>query len=362
MTRKVSDVAKHAGVSVATVSRVLNNIQHPVSEKTRKRVLKAAAELNYQPNIHAKSLATGRNFTLELFLDLSFDSTGETGVGTFLQQVLYGIEEESAVRGYRIVLDINRNVNSSKKEYFTGIFPIAGAVVLAPRANNPIIPELVRRHIPLMIIGSSEYRDQNYVDMDNITGALKATEHLINAGHKDIMCLGGPTNFGPSLDRMTGFRRAMRDHGLNYGSNRCVTMGAWNWDNGFRMMWDILRNRQPRPTAIFASNDMLAIGAIRAIKSAGLTVPGDIAVVGFDDLPSAQLISPALTTIRQPFYDLAREAARVLIERIDASHDADARPETAPYQDTFVPDLIVRDSCGVSLNANINASPDLEAV
>jgi len=337
---KLADVAKKAAVSTATVSRVLNNSPYPVSEKTRKRVISIARELGYRPNILAKSLAANRTYTLELFMDLTYDASGESGVGIFLGRTLLGVEEVAEKRGYRVILDINRSSGKSDAEMFSGSFPVAGAIVIAPREGNEKIPYLVQNKIPFIVVASTEYRDYSYVDVDNAAGASKATEYLLSLGHTDIICLGGPSNFRQSLDRIAGFRRTMRAKGLAFKDEQTIYSADWTWDNGYRLMRQILEERPKRPTAVFACNDMMAMGAIRAIKSKNLSVPDDISVVGFDDMPSSEMISPPLTTVKQPIYDISKTAAEVLIERIDQNDTQDV-----PYQDLYIPDLIIRESC-----------------
>lgn len=347
LSPKLADVAKKARVSTATVSRVLNKLAYPVAEETRQRVLTAAREMGYQPNILARSLAAQKTYTLELFMDLSYDARGDSGVGVFLERTLLGIEQVAETSGYRVILDINRSGDAAEDDSVAGSFPISGAIVICPRTGNPKIPFLVGRQIPFIVLGSSEYREYSYVDVDSMAGASKATEYLIELGHRDIVCLGGPSNFRPSLDRMAGFRRAMRAAGFQCAEDKCIFAGDWNWDNGFRMMDRILAEREKRPTAVFACNDMLAMGAIRAIKALGLTVPDDISVIGFDDLPSSELIDPPLSTVHQPFYDVAKIAAQVVIEQIEGNRSSDV-----PYQDLVIPELMLRSSTTVPIGSN----------
>ena len=344
MRATLHDIAKLASVSIATASRVLNNTGHPITEETRKRVLDAAKELNYRPNLHAKNLITGQNRILEMFWDIWFDSQGDTGVGVSLQRVIPAANQAAYEKGFQVIMDFSHLISEGNPRVFPAVIPISGAIVFAPRDNDTRVDRLAQFRIPFVIIGSSNYRQYNFVDTDHLTGAYIATHHLIELGHTDIICLGGPANYGPSLDGVSGYRRCMREHNLDNSDEKMIWRDNWTWENGFHMMNSVLRDRGKIPTAVFACNDMLALGAISAIKMFGLRVPEDIAVVGAGNHPASQLSDPPLTTMCHLEDQSARKGVECLIGLIE-----DPNREDLPFQDRFVPEMMIRQSCGYQL-------------
>ncbi|MCX7017512.1 MAG: LacI family DNA-binding transcriptional regulator [bacterium] len=341
MAITIEDVAKATKVSLSTVSRVLNNTDHPISEQTRQRVLKIARKLGYRPNLHAKNLATQSNNTIEVFLDLTYDSAGETGFGSSLNHFLIAADQVAVKEGFHVILDITHSRQRNGYNMDMGCIPIAGAMIMSPRQEDTHVEMLANSKIPFLVVGSSEYNNYSYVDTDNITGASLALEHLIRLGHTRIACLGGPANFKPSIDRITGYRRALRNHNL-IEREEWLETGDWTLSNGYTKMLIILENtRSDPPTAVYASNDMLALGAMRAIKSKNIRIPEDIAIVGFDDIPGTESTNPPLTTIRQPFRETGQLATEILIRMIKTGY-----PPKAPYHVLVPPKLVIRRSCG----------------
>jgi len=330
------DLAAHVGVSQATVSYVLNAKPNArVSSETRSRILEAAAELNYRPNAIARAMASGRSCTIGVYQP---HAPGTPLSGMWTMEVMRGIGEALHARQFHLLLYGYREAEDPPPGAFLD-GRVDGLVVLAPHVDDTLPCELARAGFPLAIVGGRGFEGPRcvVVDVDNTTGARRAVEHLIHLGHTRIAHLKGPQGVPNALDRHLGYEQALREHGLPVRSDYVVEAG-FSERGGYHAAQEVLR-LDPRPTALFAANDIAALGALRACVDAGLRVPGDVALLGYDDAPVCEVARPTLSTMRQPALEMGQAAARMLLALLDGE-------ETPEKKRTFTAELIVRESCG----------------
>jgi len=332
------DVAKAAGVSTATVSAVLNGTatRIPVSEASRKKVKEAIHKLNYEVNEHARSLRTGKSFTIGVVVsDITQPFSGE---------MIRVIERVLSERNYNFLLSDIQN-NKEREKFYLQLFlkkKVDG--ILFVGASNELddqgIQDLLKAGIPV-VLTEREVAEKNVstVLVDNIKGAFMATEHLIKLGHKKINFISGPSKNAVTIERVEGYKKAMAQKNLQCGEE-CVIQGGISLEDGYKAMMKILEKGEI-PTAIAAFNDSLALGAMRAIKDKGLSIPRDIAVVGYDDIPMACYCDPVLTTIRQPILKMCHVASGLLLDILAGVYPRDYCRKTM-----LEPELIIRKSCG----------------
>ena len=326
----IRDVAKLAGVSPTTVSHVINGTRF-VREETRARVLEAMRRLNYQPNRLARSLRQKRTHTLGLLIPNS--------ANPFFAEVLRGIEDACFEMGYSVILCNADDDPEKELEYLSVLVEkqVDGIVLVSAGAADESLRLLTASRVPAVVV-DREFASQGFdtVVTDNQGGGYAATRHLLSLGHRRIGCITGPSLLTPSAARVTGYRQALEEAGVPF-DEELVVPGDFRSESGYEMTRKLLGLPEP-PTAIFACNDMMALGAICAVHEAGLRVPDDVSVVGFDDITLASYSVPRLTTIAQPRHKMGFMAARMLIERI-SNRDAPIKRELLPTT------LIVRDSC-----------------
>ncbi|MGG3467287.1 LacI family DNA-binding transcriptional regulator [Neobacillus pocheonensis] len=301
----IVDVAKKANVSTATVSRVISKPE-TVKEATTKKVLKAIEDLKYQPNILARQL---RRLETKTVMVVVPDITNP-----FFSNVLRGIESVAVSKGYQVLLGDTENNIDRENGYLNNLKQkkADGMVLLTARMNSFVVEEAAD-HFPVVL--ACEYIEGSNiptVSIDNISGARKATEYLINLGHKRIGCITGPLSIVLGRDRLRGYNQAMAQYNLPMDHN-WVQEGDFTYESGFNLMKKLLA-LQKSPTAIFAANDEMAIGAIKAINSKGLKVPDDFSVIGFDDIKISSIFEPPLTTIAQPAFQIGLRAMELLIK------------------------------------------------
>lgn len=330
---KMKDVAKLAGVSTATVSRVLAGKEN-INEETRQKVLQAIEQLSYKPNRLARNL---RKLESKTIVAVVPDITN-----MFFFDIIRGIESVAHQNGYHVLLgntanDINREIDYIEliKEKLAD-----GVILLTARIPVQQIVEIVEE---LPVVLACEYIDGADVPMvtiDNISSARKAVNHLVSLGHRRIGFISGPLQVILSRDRLKGYHQGLHQHNLPIEES-LIQEGDFTLESGYRMASRLLALTHP-PTAIFAANDEMAIGAIQAIREKGYRVPDDIAVVGFDDIRLATLFDPPLTTVSQPKLEIGSKAAEVLI-RILNNEPLERR------QIVLEDHLIIRESCGAHL-------------
>jgi LacI family transcriptional regulator len=302
------DVAERAGVSVTSVSHVINETR-PVSYELRERVLAAMEELGYHPNRLARSLRSGKTHTIGTIVPDSADP--------FFAEVARGIEDTAFENGYSLIL-CNSDANLDKEAFYTDVLvekQVDGILFLAAGGSTERILDLQQRGMPVVVVDRElPAVHVDSVVTDNAGGGWSATRHLIDLGHRRIGYIAGPSDLTLSEYRSTGYRKALEEAGIAVDEN-LVVRGAFDFESGYRAARQLLTNSQ-RPTAIFACNDLMAIGAICAAVELGLRVPEDLSVIGYDDVPLASYSNPPLTTIAQPIYDLGVVAASMLLERL----------------------------------------------
>jgi LacI family repressor for deo operon, udp, cdd, tsx, nupC, and nupG len=326
---RIADVAKLANVSTATVSRVISN-SGTVKKETKEKILEAIKKLNYQPNMLARQL---RRLETNTILVVVPDITNP-----FFSNVLRGIEYVAIKSGYQVILGDAQNSVEREKSYFTIVRQkkADGIILLTARANKQMLEELANEHPVVLACEYIEGSKIPTVSIDNISSARKVTEYLIRLNHKRIGHITGPLNIVVGRDRLKGFQQAMSQYGLDVES-RFVQEGDFTFESGFNLMKKFLAVDHP-PTAIFAANDEMAIGAIKAAKTSGLRIPEDLSVIGFDDIKFASIVEPALTTVAQPTFNMGKKAMELLINLISNN-------EIEKDQYILDDELILRDSC-----------------
>jgi DNA-binding LacI/PurR family transcriptional regulator len=322
------DVAKQAGVSIATVSRVINGLPN-VSADTRRKVLRAIKALNYQPSRTAQRLRAKRSRVLGVIIsDIE---------NPFFTSVVRGIEDFAYERGYSLVL-CDSDEDGEKERLYIDVLRAEGVagVILAPTARvNSHLANLIAHGIPVVAIDRPiEDLGVDSVSVANAEGAFQAVEHLLRLGHRRIGLVS--MQFIPTgRERRAGYLRALHQYDIHV-SHRLIRLGLAKPEAGYECARQLLQ-LAPRPTALFVDDNMMMLGVLAAIRDGGLCIPDDISVVGFDDMPWAPLLQPALTVVAQPTYELGRQAAEHLLERL-------AQPDKPVIHELLTPKLIVRAS------------------
>ncbi len=335
MIATIRDVARKAGVSVATVSRVISENGYPVASGTRARVLDAASALGYSPNLVARGLKKRTSRAIGLIVpDIS---------NPFFPAVARGAEDVASRHDYTVVL-CNTDEQLRKERQYLSLLRrhwIAGVLFATNKANTRHLRWLLEHNIPAVLVACDvEALPLDAVFVDSLHGAWLATRHLITLGHTRIAHVAGPSRIVVGRERLLGYRRAMAASGLQVRDD-WVVAGDFHAEEGYRGTRSLL-TRKDRPTAVFAANDLMALGVLRAAQEAGMHVPDDLAVVGFDDIPLAQMISPALTTVAQPTYRMGALAMERLLERIAGGSSGRRKIKLEPQ-------LVIRQSCGAEL-------------
>lgn len=336
----IREVAKRSGVSVATVSRVFNGYTD-VSPSTRQRVLDTARELDYTPSAAARTLVKQRS---ELIGVVLFTGVEHPDIGhPFFQEVLVGLKHGLGDSGYDVLLFATDQPHSSRSGEHSYLrrarhHRVDGVVLMGVDRDDPEVERLLESQIPLIAVDLDIAGEHaSYVASDNVGGARAAVRYLHSLGHRRIATIAGPQDTKPGADRMLGFRAELRALGIETPA-AYEQVGDFYSESGETAMRALLDLDEP-PTAVFAAADLMAVGAINAASDAGLQVPGDLAVIGFDDIQLAGLLNPTLTTIRQDKPGLGLAAARALIEQIE-------NPQITPPALTLPIELVVRESSG----------------
>ena len=330
-----SDVAKRAGVSQATVSYVLNdNPVFSVPVETRQRILDAVDELGYIPNGAARSLRTRKTYTIASVIP---DITNP-----FYPAFERGVQESAESHGYDLIVYNTSGVAEKERRCLRSVQQgrVDGVIGVFFHLTARDLVALLERGIAVVRLEATKKDGSKYdlpldnLYVDNVAAARTAVGYLIHRGHTRIGMLDGL--HGPGGARVLGYRQALAEHRIVVDEN-LIRDGDFKEDGGYRAMRELLR-LSPRPTAVFAANDMMAMGALLAIREAGLLIPQDVALVGFDDTPVTGLVTPSLTTVTQFQENLGRRAAEMLFERLEGTAPEHGRYEEMPYE------LIVRES------------------
>jgi len=328
----MTDVARLAGVSHQTVSRVLNN-NPSVREETRERVMRAVRQLNYRPNALARGLAGRRSRVIGV---VSFDTILYGPAATLLgveraaRRADYGISivalEQLDRRG--VADAVNRLAEQS----------VAGVVIIAPLLTAATAAHSLPAGIPAVVVESDAAGALTTISVDQVAGARLAVEHLLGLGHETVWHLGGPRDWLEARDRVDGWRQALEAAGRRVPP---LITGDWSPRSGYEAGRRLAAD--PDVTAVFCANDQQALGLLRAFNERGVKVPEDVSVVGFDDIPEAEYLSPPLTTVRQDFDEVGRRCLAALLDLLDGDGDGTA---AAPRHPRVAPTLVVRASSG----------------
>ncbi|MCS6844341.1 MAG: LacI family transcriptional regulator [Caldilineales bacterium] len=342
MAATIYDVAKRAGVSTATVSKVLSNTPY-VSEATRAKVLAAVAELGYVPSLAARGLTKARTYLLALVIPYTSDYLYSD---PHLLELFRGIEQETRAREYQILLSTADRkmagahaVESAAEPYQRAVRSqyADGVIVVASSAFGSETPPPLAQQLPTVGIGYHALGGRHTVHSDDRSGAAAATRHLLALGHRRIGVITAVPQITALLRRLEGHRQALAEAGVPWDPALMV-WGDFSDASGYRAVEPLLALPH-RPTAIFSFNDRMAMGATKRLREAGLRVPEDVSVVGFDDIPAAAFFDPPLTTVRQPAREMGVAAARLLFDLIEG-RPAEAEEIVLPTE------LVVRSSTG----------------
>ncbi|MBA2719135.1 MAG: LacI family DNA-binding transcriptional regulator [Chloroflexi bacterium] len=331
------DVARLASVSRTTVSYVLNNSDSgiAVSPATRKRVLDAARDLGYHPNAAARSLRSQKAGVVGL---VTYASTMQMGANAFMPLVLDGVMSVLGGAGVKLIVEA---AIPGQPDPCVGLARgghVDALIVTGARPADNGLRVLHADGVPIVLWGMLAGSDLPFVDVDNVAAARMAVEHLLDLGHERIACITNapPSNNSAAADRLLGYRTALESRGIVVDE---VLVRRANYDevSGFEAMRDLLA-QTVRPTGVFVASDEVALGALKAARVIGVTVPDDLAIVGFDDLPIAPFVEPSLTTIRVPAREIGIVAARMIIAMMANGSIATST--------TLATELIVRESSG----------------
>jgi DNA-binding LacI/PurR family transcriptional regulator len=338
MIRRITtfDIAREAGVSRTTVSHILN--EQPgvhLSAKTKARVLATARRLGYVPNSAAQMLVTGRSQSIGLV----FPRGDLLTIDAFIPMMIRGLNEVCRARGYRLVMEVLREPGDDQAYLkLANSKRVDSLIIINPRRGDRALEIVLKTKFPVLVAGTSEGSGKNTIAIQEGAASRRATNHLISLGHRRIAHISHASlDYVSALRRLQGYRAALKAAGLRY-EHSLVRQADFSLASGYHAMKTML-NEHTHPTALFAGNDTVAIGAMLAIRESGLSVPHDMAVVGYDDVPSAAFACPPLTTIRTHAYEHGKLFAQAAI-RLMKQEQIDSREDALPLE------LVIRDSCG----------------
>lgn len=337
----IRDVAREAGVSIATVSRVFND-SSLVSERTGNLVREVAARLNYWPNGVARSLITSRTHALGVLLP---DMYGE-----FFSEVIRGIDLASRRHGFHVLVSSSHADSEALSEALRSMSGrIDGVMVMAPDVDAPGAIRGFSHHCPVVLINPGQDVDEcDTISVANIEGAQEMARHLLALGHRDVAIVRGPSRNLDAEQRVQGYRLALREAGIE-PDPRLELRGDFTEPSGWEAGLQLVR-MVPRPTAVFVANDHMAIGVLSALAEAGLSVPGDVAVAGFDDIAMARYTTPPLTSVHVNTSLLGERAVELLL-RAKRSPNPDVR-----QHEVLPTTLAIRRSCGAAAGRRAGAA------
>lgn len=332
----IIEIAKQSGVSRSTVSRVINDDPN-VNAMTRQRVRSVMQKLNFQPNAAARGLAAGRTRILGLVIPMA---VGALFSDPYFPQLIQGIAAASNQYDYSTMLWLAEPEYERKTiQQIVSASMIDGVIVASALTDDALIEAVRLRHIPFVLIGRHPvHNDITYVDVDNRNSSRDAVLHLLRLGYKRVATITGPLNMIGGMDRLAGYKDALKARGLA-SDPQLIVVGDFTEQSGYNAMQELLPQT---PDAVFVASDTMALGAIRALREAGKRVPNDVALVGYDDMPFAARAEPPLTTVRQPIHRAGFVAAETLMELI-REHDG------APRRVILPTELVIRESCGARM-------------
>lgn len=315
----ITDVARLAGVSIKTVSRVFNGEPH-VRPSTRDKVVSAAETLSYQPNLSARQLASNRTFVVGMLYN-NPDPRNENDYVTMVQS---GSLHACRECGYHLLISPCEEDSPNLIRHVTGLSKqVDGFIVLQPLSDLRSLNQfLLENHTPCVRVSQRPFEGFPWISVDDLDAADDMTEYLLQLGHSRIGFIVGHPEHGQSHDRLAGYRRALRRNNLEFNED-LVEQGRFDYESGCSCARKLLSSTRP-PTAIFASNDPMAMGVLSVAHEMGFRVPGELSVAGFDDSPLARHAWPPLTTVRQPIAEVARLATEELIKQLQGRAEGDS--------------------------------------
>lgn len=334
MKLTLKDIGRMAGVSRSTVSRVVNN-QDSVSPEVRKRVHDVIDRTGFVPNVAARSLASNRTGVLGLVIPSRVHSLFQD---PYFGLLIQGISKASNEAGTTLSLFLFETEEEERRLYPRVVSPglVDGLILTASRQGDPLQGRLTDGEIPFVMVGHPDRVDKvSYVDADNLGGARQAAIHLCSLGYERIGYVGAPTSTSAGVDRLEGFREGLATCGRLLDAT-LRSDGDFSEQSGYEAIQKIMPHR---PDAVFVASDTMAIGALRALRELGVSVPGDLGIVSFDGLPSSQVATPALTTIRQPISQTGVKAVELLLDLVSGRL-------SGPVSEILPVELVIRESCG----------------
>lgn len=338
MEINITEIAKKAGVSIATVSRALNN-NGPVREETRKKVLRIAEEFNYQPNPIARSLSRKKTDTIGVILPELVDE--------FFMDIIRGIDEESYRSNQYVMVSSShsqRNIVKTLLEFMNS-GRVDGVILMAPQMGGELSELIEKNKRPLVLLNAGNtVPDSVCFNVNNFQGAYSVTEHLVGHGYKRIAIIQGPEGNCDADDRFRGFKSALKKNSIKFLPSLKIT-GDFTEKSGYYGFMRLL-SQPEKPEAIFAANDMMALGAYEAARDSNVRIPQDVAIVGFDNVNISRLLTPRLTTVHVPIVELGTKAVRYLLKMING--DVDPRES---YREELTTGIVIGSSCGCVNNS-----------
>lgn len=335
MNLTLEDIGRMAGVSRATVSRVING-NTSVASDIRDRVTEVIRRTGYTPNVAARSLVSGRTGVIGLVIPSRVHSLFED---PYFGRLIQGISAASNQSGNTLSLFLFQNEEEEAALYprvVTSGF-LDGLILTATRMADPLLTRTASGDIPIVMVGRPDIEGISYVDVDNYAGGRRAATHLCDLGYTRIGLVGAPVSTTAGVDRLNGFIEGLALCGRVLHPSLRVD-GDFSESSGYNAMRQLLAEK---PEAVFVASDTMAMGALRALREAGVQVPQDLAIVGFDGLPASETSVPALTTIRQPVAETGSRAVHLL-------NDIVTGQATAPVVEILPVELVVRESCGAT--------------
>lgn len=317
--KTIKDVANKVGVSITTVSRVSNGCKG-VSAKTRRRVLNAIKELTYSPS----AMASGLKTRLSKSIGIAVPET----IGDFYGEVINGIESTATENGYNLIISLNHHIvreELSAVNFFKAK-KVDGAILVTTSGDDDYISSLIKEGFDIILLDRDPHGLKvDTVKTDNFRGGYIATEYLLNLGHSAILFIEGVSYIDSSKERFNGYKKALRDKGIKFNSN-FILSGNFFVESGYSSIKKYLDEHGINFSAIFAANDQMAMGAIKALNDKGISVPDEVSIVGFDDSYISPYVIPPLTTIKQRREEMGRVAAELLLDRISSHNEKEKTP------------------------------------
>ncbi|TFG91232.1 MAG: LacI family transcriptional regulator [Candidatus Atribacteria bacterium] len=309
MKNNIKEIARIANVSISTVSRVFNN-KKGVSPKTHRRVLKVIEKKGYSPSAIASSLKTR--------LSKSIGIAVPDAIGDFYGEIINGIELVATENGYNLIISLNHHIVQEELSAvnFFKAKKVDGAILITTSGDDDYVDSLIKEGVKIVLLDRNPHGLRvDTVKTDNFKGGYMATEHLLDLGHRDILFIRGISYIDPSIERFNGYKKALKDKGVNR-NNSFILNGNFTVDSGYSTVKEYLNKYGLNFTSIFASNDQMAIGAIKALHDKGISVPNNVSVIGFDDSYLSPYVIPPLTTIKQRREEMGKAAVELLLDNI----------------------------------------------